>query len=65
VNPNKQPPLTSNQWTLTNNHLSPQISEHKKDHHISHWKSRSWLGPDTNTMHDCCKDILLLCNEYM
>ena len=28
----------------TNNHLSPQIIEHRKDHDILHWKSRSWLG---------------------
>jgi len=28
----------------TNNHLSPQISEHNKDHEILRWKSRFWIG---------------------
>jgi len=31
-----------------NNHLSPQIIDHKKGHNIWHWKFRSWLGTDTN-----------------
>jgi hypothetical protein len=30
--------------TSTNINLSPQTIEHKKDHNIWHWKSRSWLG---------------------
>ena len=34
--------------TQTNNHLSPQMIESKKDHNIWHWKSRSWLGTGTN-----------------
>ena len=24
-----------------------ELTEHKKDHHIWHWKSRTWLGTDT------------------
>jgi hypothetical protein len=28
----------------TNNHLSPSLTEHKKDHDIWRWKSSSWLG---------------------
>jgi len=30
--------------TKRNNHLLPQITEHKKVYYIWHWKSRSWLG---------------------
>jgi len=32
----------------TNNDLTPQLIEHKKDHVIWHWKSRSRLGPGTS-----------------
>ena len=28
----------------TNNHLSPSLTEHKKNHDIRRWKFRSWLG---------------------
>jgi hypothetical protein len=28
----------------TNNHLSPQINEHKKDDNTWSWKTRSWHG---------------------
>jgi hypothetical protein len=27
-----------------NNHLPPQLIEHKEDHDIWNWKSRSWHG---------------------
>jgi len=26
------------------NQLSPQLSDHIKDHYMWYWKSRSWLG---------------------
>jgi len=31
----------------TSNYLSPELIEHKKDHVIWHWKSRSMLGTGT------------------
>jgi hypothetical protein len=31
------------QYQQMRNHLSPQTIEHKKNHDIWHWKSRSWL----------------------
>jgi hypothetical protein len=43
-----------------NSHLRPQIIEHKKDHHIYWWKSRSWLQTGTKMSHSgrvkstCC-----------
>jgi len=37
----------SNNINKTNNHLSPQLIEQKKDHVIWLWKSRSWLGTCT------------------
>jgi hypothetical protein len=30
-----------------NNYLSPEFTEHEKDHDIWRWKSRSWLGTYT------------------
>jgi hypothetical protein len=35
------------QINKTNNHLSSQTIEHKKDNDICQWKSRSWLGTGT------------------
>ena len=42
---------TFRQWwsaniNKTNIHLSPQLIQHKKDHYIWRWKSRSWLGQE-------------------
>jgi hypothetical protein len=34
----------------TNNHLSPQIIEIKKDHDKWHWKSRFWLETGTESV---------------
>jgi len=34
----------SNNIKKTNNRISPQLTEHKKDHYIWRWKSRFWLG---------------------
>jgi hypothetical protein len=31
----------------TNNHLSPQLLDHKKCHDVERWKSRFWLGTAT------------------
>jgi len=38
---------STNISTKRNNHLSPLLTEHKKDHDIWRWKSRSWLGTGT------------------
>ena len=50
----------SNNINKMNNHLSPQIIEYIKDHHIYWWKSRSWLQTETKMSHSgkvkstCC-----------
>ena len=41
-------PTNSTNINKTSNHLSPQITKHKKDHDIWHWKFMSWLGTGTN-----------------
>ena len=40
-------PRSTKQINKTNNHLSSQTIEHKKDNDICQWKSRSWLGTGT------------------
>ena len=38
------------QYQQMRNHLSPQTIEHKKNHDIWHWKSRSWIGRGTKML---------------
>jgi len=35
--------IVNNSTNKMNNHLTPQLIEHKEDHDIWNWKSRSWL----------------------
>ena len=46
----KEMVINSTNINKANNHLSPQSTEHKKNHDVCHWKSKSWLGTGTKML---------------
>jgi hypothetical protein len=48
TNNHHSPQITEHKKNKTNNHHSPQITDHKKHHDIWRWKSSVWLGRGIN-----------------